>query len=374
MNFKLNSLLLLVALSIVSCGDTKHTADTAQSEHTSEEHPHHADSKFLVTNPIRRDTTMVKQYVCQLKAINHIEIRALERGYLDKIYVDEGEMIKKGQIMFQILPNVYKAELKKAQAEARISELKYNNTKLLADDKVVSKNELAIAEAEYQKAQAEVDLVQTHLGFTQIKAPFTGLMDKFKVRPGSLLEEGELLTELSDNSQMWAYFNVAEAEYLDYKMHIKKDRPSTVKLKMANNLNYNHDGKVTTIEADFNPETGNIAFRATFPNPQGLLRHGETGNILMYQPARNALLVPQKATYQVLDNYYVYVVTADGTVKAKEIKLAGELQHLFIVASGLDTNDQILLDGLKKVSNGMKIKYEKVAGEKVLSNLGLYAE
>lgn len=363
-------ILLNSVLFIMSCSGKKHDAATSEENH---EHAH-VEGKFTVTNPIRRDTTMVKQYVCQLKAVNHIEIRALERGYLEKIFVDEGQAIKKGQLMFQILPTLYQAELKKAQAESKIAELKYKNTKLLADSNIVSKNELAISEAEYQKTKAEVALVQTHLNFTEIRAPFSGLMDRFHVRLGSLLDEGELLTELSDNNQMWVYYNVSEAEYLDYKMNLKKDRPTSVKLLMANNKIYNYEGKVTTIEADFNPETGNIAFRASFPNPQGLLRHGETGNILMHQQAKNALLIPQKATYQVLDNYYVYTVTPEGTIKAREIKIGGELQHLFIVTSGLDEKDQILLDGLRKVSNDDKIKFEKIPAEKVLNNLSLYAE
>src|SRR5688572_29279702 len=121
-------------------------------------------------------------------------------------------------------------------------------------------------------------------------------MDHFQVRLGSLLDEGDLLTTLSDNSEMWVYFNVPEAEYLDYRSNQAGHNMSKVRLQMANHQLFPQAGVVKTIEADFNNETGNIAFRATFPNPDRLLRHGETGNILMDIPMSNAMLIPQKAT------------------------------------------------------------------------------
>ena len=125
--------------------------------------------------------------------------------------------------MFQILPSLYNAELQKAKAELNFANIEYKNTKLLADKNVVSENELALVEAKLKKAQAEVLLAETHLGFTDIRAPFDGIMDRFNAREGSLIEEGDLLTTLSDNSEMWVYFNVPEAEYLNYKMNKNYD-------------------------------------------------------------------------------------------------------------------------------------------------------
>ena len=136
-------------------------------------------------------------------------------------------------------------------------------------------------------------------------------IDRFQVRLGSLLDEGELLTTLSDNSKMWVYFNVPEAEYLDYQTETKTKQDLKVQLLMANNKYFDQVGEIRTIEADFNNETGNIAFRATFPNPKGLLRHGETGNVVIRVPFKNALLIPQKATFEVLDKKYVYVIDED---------------------------------------------------------------
>jgi membrane fusion protein (multidrug efflux system) len=331
--------------------------------------------KYLVTKPLRRDTTVTRAYVCQIRSIQHIELRALERGYLQNIYVDEGKFVKKGQLMFQILPLKYKAEFLKAEAEAKFAEIEYLNTKQLADSNVVSPNELALAKAKFDRAKAEQSLAQVHLNFTEIRAPFDGIMDRFQVRLGSLVDEGDLLSTLADNSQMWVYFNVPEAEYLNYKSRLKKDSVMRVKLQMANNEVFDYPGLVQTIEADFNNETGNIAFRATFPNPKGLLRHGETGNVLAIEPLKNALIIPQKATFEILEKKYVFVVDKDKVMHQREITIAGEMPDLYILSSGLKQDDMIMLEGIRKVRDGEKIaEYRFEDMKTILPRLKVYVE
>lgn len=330
--------------------------------------------EYQVTSPLLKDTTITKEYVGQVRAIRHIEMRAQQRGYIQNIYVDEGQYINQGQAMFQIMPKLYEAELQKAQAEANYADIERQNTQKLADSKIVAPTELAMANAKFNKAKADVSLAEVHLGFTKIKAPFSGMMDRFQVRLGSLVDEGDLLTTLSDNSQMWVYFNVPEAEYLDLKDKTSEANLSNVGLKMANNKLFPYPGKVQTIEADFDNTTGNIQFRATFPNPKGLLRHGETGNIEMKVPIRNALLIPQKATFEVLEKKYVYVIDKDNKVRSREIKIAAEMPHIFVVSSGLNKDDKILLEGLRQVKENEPIKYKFEKPQSVISNLGLYAE
>jgi membrane fusion protein (multidrug efflux system) len=328
----------------------------------------------LVTSPAQLDTSVTEDYVCQIRAIRHIELRAQERGYLQKIYVDEGQLVKEGQLLFQIMPNLYEAEMQKAQAEVNFADIEYQNTKTLTDGNVVSPNELAMAKAKLDKAKAELSLAKVHLEFTKIRAPYDGLIDRFHVREGSLLEEGELLTELSDNSKMWVYFNVPEAEYLDYKIKFTKGEPMNVGLLMANNQLFKHGGVVETIEADFNSKTGNIPFRATFPNPNALLRHGETGNIQMKVSLKKALIIPQKTTYEILDKKYVFVVDENNTIHSRQITISEEMQHLYVVTDGLKATDKILLEGLRKVKENDKIKFEFLQPSKVISDLSLYAE
>ena len=340
------------------------------AEHTKEE-----ESEFLVSSPIKVDTSINKEYVCQIRASNHIELRSLERGYLQKIYVDEGQHVRQGQPMFQIMPLVYQAEMEKSKADVEYAEIEYQNTKILSDQKIVSPQELALAKAKLDREKADLKLSNTHLGLTTINAPFSGIMDKFHMRLGSLVDEGELLTTLSDNSKLWVYFNVPEAEYLDYAARIKKEGPQKVKLLMANNQIFSHDGIFQTIEADFNNETGNIAFRATFPNPEGILRHGETGTILMPVYMKDVLLIPQGATFDILDKKFVFVVDEKGKIQTRQITTGLEMPHIYAVTSGLSPNDKILIEGLRKVKNGDHIKTKFKPYRAVIEELkNLHAE
>ncbi|NDC43101.1 MAG: efflux RND transporter periplasmic adaptor subunit, partial [Chitinophagia bacterium] len=277
-------------------------------------------------------------------------------------------------LLFRIMPRLYNAELQKAQAEANVAEIEYQNTRSLADSNVVSQKELAMAKAKFEKAKAEVSLSQTHLQFTEIRAPFDGILDKFNLKLGSLVAEGDLLTTLADNSKMWVYFNVPEAEYLDYREHHQNDSAHKVTLKMANNQIYQYPGVVDAIEADFNNETGNIAFRATFNNPNGLLRHGETGNIEMEKNIRNAIIIPQKATFEVMDRKYVFVITKQNVVEQREITIAAEMPDLYIIKDGLKPDEKILLEGLRKVKDKDKINFDYQPPRTVISQLKLYTE
>lgn len=325
-----------------------------------------------VTFPIRRHSVLTREYVSQIHAFQHIELRALEKGYLQDIFVDEGQMVEQGQPMFKIMPNVYQAELEKARAEANVARIEYENTKALAERNIVSANELAVAKATLDKAEAEVNLARTHLDFTNVNAPFTGMMDHLEVRTGSLVDEGELLTTLADLSKMWVYFNVPEAEYLDYKLN--GGAPEQVRLKLANGKVFDQQGHIETIEADFDNTTGNIEFRATFSNPDQLLRHGQTGSILIDVPYANALMIPQKATFEILDKTYVYVVNDDNRIEQRAIGIAAELPHVFIVSEGLSDDDMVLIEGLRRVHNGEEIEPDMEEPEEVFGSLDLYAE
>jgi membrane fusion protein, multidrug efflux system len=339
-----------------------------------EHHEHEEAGKFLVTSPLRKDTALDKEYVAQVRAMQHIELRALEKGYLQGIFVDEGQRVPKGTRMFQIMPLIYQAEVQKASAEADVTEIEYNNTKLLADKNVVSPNELALSKAKFNQAKAQVALATTHKSLTEIHAPFDGIMGRFNVRLGSLVSEGELLTTLSDNRTVWVYFNVSEAEYLTYESQPHGDTPKPVRLMMANGEVFDQPGKVETIEADFNNGTGNLAFRAAFPNPKGLLRHGETGKILMSVPLKNALLIPQKATFDILDKKFVFVVDEKNVVRARPISVAAELPQVYAIENGLGEHDRILLEGLRKVRDGSTIEVDYREPSAVLAHLEVPAE
>lgn len=332
------ALLGLAACALAACGHH-------------EEHEE-APSQFAITTVLQEDTEIVHEYVCQIRAIQHIEVRALESGYLSDIFIDEGQQVQRGQHLFQILPSVYQAEYAAAQAEQLSAQIEYQNTQMLRDAGVVSPQELALAEANLAHSTAQRTLAQVHLRFASLDAPFDGIVGRLMVRRGSLLEEGDLLTVLADNSQMWVYFNVSEAGYLEYRAHHEVGDPVPVQLRMANGQLFEQPGVIQTIEADFNNETGTIAFRAGFPNPNSILRHGETGTILLTTVLPQALIIPQEAAYTVLDRRYVYVLDEHDAVHAREITTGETLPHRYIVTSGLEAGERILIDGLRRVHEG----------------------
>lgn len=351
---------LLALLCLTSCTSKKEEKEEAEV--------------FTVTNPVKIDTSFTKQYVSQIKSVRNIEIRAQEKGFLQNIYVDEGQFVKAGQVLFRIMPKMYEAELLKAQAEQKSAEIELLNAKTLADKNIVSKNEQAVAQAKLQSAKAEVALAKLHLSFTEIKAPFDGTIDRLPLKLGSLIDEGELLTSLSDNSQMFAYFNVSEPEYLQYQTDVKDRAETKVNLVLANGEIFKYKGNVEVIESEFDNETGNIAFRARFPNSGKLLRNGETGQVQMLVPLKNAIVIPQKATYEIQDKKYVFVVGKNDKVSSKEITITGEIPDLYVISSGLAEGDKILLEGVQKVKENDKIKYSYIAPQKVINNLRLKAE
>lgn len=335
---------------------------------------HDEKNSLTAAYPWKQEVTIEKSYVAQVKAIQRIEIRAFEKGYLTNIYMDEGKVVKKGQKLFQVMPMLVNAQYDKAKAEYESTSIEYENTEKLFKENVVSQTELSLIKARLKKNKATMDLAQIHLNLATVTAPFTGITDRFQVRLGSLVEEGTLLTTISDISKLWVYFNVSEKDYLNFTSEKKSgDKPLKVKFLMANNQFFKYEGVADTIEGEFDSETGTIPFRATFSNPDRLLRHGETGNVVVHEKLKDALIIPQKATFEVLDKHYVYIINLKGKIKATEIKIANEIPHLFVVESGISENDIILLEGLGKVHDDDVIKYKVESRENILKSFDLAA-
>lgn len=343
---------------------------SCKTKHEQQEVP----GKYAVTSPWQTDTSFTREYVAQIHSVRNIEIRSQEKGYLQNIYVDEGQNVKAGQLLFRIMPKLYEAELMKAEAEVQSAQIELQNAQTLADKNVVSKNEQLMAQAKLDEAKAEAALAKTHLQFTEIRAPFDGTIDRIPQKIGSLIDEGELLTNLSDNSQVFAYFNVSEPEYLAYQTDVKNRGDRKVGLLLANNSPLSQKGDVEVIESEFDSETGNIAFRARFPNPEHLLKNGETGKVLMKVPISNALLIPQKATYEVQDKKYVFVLDNNNVVHSREIQITGELPDIYVVQSGLAAGDKILVEGVQRVKEDDKIQYDFLQPQEVIKGLKLKAE
>ena len=345
-----------------------------------EEEHHQENRKIVVTSPKAMDVTITHPYVCQIHSQQHIDVCALESGYLKEILVQEGQTVKKGDLMFKLLPVLFKAKLDAALAEARLAELEYKNTESLFKGnavvtQVVSQNEVLLFKAKLDRARAKAELAQAEMNFTEVRAPFDGIVDRRREQLGSLIKEGDLLTTLSDNSVMWVYFNVPEKDYLEYMARPEQDKQDQkIELELANHEKFRQTGKISTIEAQFNNQTGNIAFRADFPNPDRLLRHGQTGTVLISRKLKNALVIPQRATFEILDKRYVWVIDENNVAHQTLIAIKHELDDIFVLDSGLGVQDKIVLEGVRQVQDGEKVEYEFREPELALKNQKFHAE
>ncbi len=318
-----------------------------------------------------RDTVLETPYVADIQAIRNVEIRARVKGFLEHIYVDEGKSVSKGQLLFKISDEEYRVMLSKAKAAlsnaiaaARATEVEAERIKLLVDKKVISKSELEVAlaklnadKATIEEAKSSVQSAENHLAYTNIRAPFDGIVDRIPLKAGSLIDEGTLLTDVSDISAMYAYFSFPENEYLRYQRAERtKAADTNVKLVLSDGSAYLHEGKIETIEGQIEQTTGSIDFRAKFPNPNRLLRHGATGKLYISSNVDSVILVPQQSVFDVQDRSYVYVVDKNNMLHMQSIAPVTRLAHYYVVKDGLKHGDKIVYEGTQNARDGMVIK------------------
>ncbi|WP_211330029.1 efflux RND transporter periplasmic adaptor subunit [Deminuibacter soli] len=334
----------------------------------------------------QKDTSLQESYVASIEAIKNVEIRARVAGFLEKIFVDEGQPVKKGQPLFQISSQEYAAELARckaalnsAEAEARAAKLEMDRVKILVDKKIITASEYDLSQARVKAAQAKIEEAaslksnaETKLSYTYIRAPFDGMIDRIPLKTGSLVTEGALLTALSDLQSVYAYFSVSENEYLQYiQLPANKQQESrTVQLTLADGSHYPHEGRIETIEGEIEEGTGSIAFRAKFANPNRVLRHGGTGKVLLNTAMENALLVPQKAVFEIQDKSFVYVVGKDNRVKQRSFVPKTRIADCYIVQSGLLPGDKVVFEGIQSLQEGVAIDPQLVSADSLSLDKG----
>jgi RND family efflux transporter MFP subunit len=318
------------------------------------------------------DTSLRQHYVADIQAVKNVEIRARVRGFLEKIYVDEGRPVRKGQLLFQLSNKEFTNDLNKAEANvasakaaARIAELEMERVKVLVDKKVIVKSELELANARVADANAKVaeaysavEDAQTKIGYLAVRSPFDGVIDRIPMKMGSVVDDGSLLTTISDNGEMYAYFHVSENEYL----HFQKTMTGTLQqdkvaaLILSDGSKYPFEGRIETQEAEFSDNTGSIAFRARFPNPKNVLKHGASGNIELVTDLDDKLLVPQKSVLEIQDKSFVFILSKNNTVKMQSFTPQLRMSEYYVVKSGLNPGDKIVYEGVQNIRDGEQIK------------------
>ncbi len=340
---------------------------------------------FPVTSVVRVDTFTYTDYVAEIHALQNVEIRARVTGYLEKIHVDEGAYVTQNQLLFSINNKEYVEELaktkalyKSAVADVNAAELELKNVLQLAEKKIISptevelaKNKLEAKKAQREEAQAYQTHAQLKLSNTEIRAPFNGTINRIPHKIGSLIEEGTLLTSISDNDEVFAYFDVSEKEYLNYARHIRKDsiNSKVATLILADGMEHPYKGVIETIEGVIDARTGNIAFRARFKNPGKIIKHGASGKIRLRKTFNDMMIVPQKSTFEIQDKLYVYVVDKDNKISVRNIEAKTRLPHLYLVSNGLQEGEKIIYEGIQNVKPEMIIKPELMTMRQIIKKL-----
>ncbi|MDX6183777.1 efflux RND transporter periplasmic adaptor subunit [Flavobacterium sp. Fl-77] len=322
------------------------------------------------------------EYPAAIQGAVDVEIRPQVSGNLERVYVDEGAYVAKGQTLFKINERPYREQLNNALASLHAAEAAYINAQLevdkltpLVQNKVVSDYQLKtakasqkIAAANIEQAKAMVGSAKINLGYTNVTAPVSGYIGRLPKKQGSLVgaTDPQPLTNLSDVHEVFVYFSLGETDFIKFKEQyagntigekIKKLPP--VSLILADNNAYAQTGKIDMVDGQFDKTTGAITLRATFPNAKGLLRSGNTGRIRLGIQHDDAILVPQSATIEMQDKIFVFSVNKENKVTKTPITISGKSGNNYLIKDGVKAGDQIVLSGIDKLQEGQEIQPEK---------------
>lgn len=318
-----------------------------------------------------------RSYVADIQAIQFVEVKPKVEGFIQKVLVDEGEKVKKGQPLFQLSSEEYSQTVKEAQANYKQAEAQYDMAAYEVEriDRLVSKQILSkirldqaikekeVAQMKVEQARAQLQRSQMDYSYTTITSPFDGYIDRIPYKVGSLVNTQSLLTTVSDISEIFAYYRVNESEYLEFKRRQISgeniEGANDVELILSDGSIYSHKGRLETVEGDFERGTGSIAFRVRFPNPDGLLKHGVTGKVRMMTTMNNICLVPQKSTFEIQDFTYIYTVDNEGVVKVRSFEPL-ERYNNYYVTQDLPVNTAIVYEGVQMMKDGITIETDTV--------------
>lgn len=325
---------------------------------------------YKVISLTKTNTSLLAEYPATLEGITDIDIRAKVDGYIEKIYVQEGQIVKKGQLLFKLETQTADQEASAAKAKVTAAQVEVNRLKPLVERNIISDVQLETAKANLAGAKSTYQSIVARINYATIKSPVNGIVGTLPLRLGSYVssQTAEPLTRISDVSTIYAYFSVNEKQQLDFTMNAegktfqeKINRLPQVNLILSNGIEYEQKGKIETISGQANTQTGSFNVRASFSNTNQLLRSGGSGTIQIPTNLTDVILIPQNATLEMQDKRIALTVDKDNKVKAIPIEVrAVPGGQFFVVDKGLEVNDKILIEGVGIVSEGTLIKPELI--------------
>ena len=355
---------------LASCGNTNRSAAAS---------PPSGTKTYGVIMIAPRTTVIYSDFPATIQGQQNVEIRPQIDGYMQALYVDEGSVVKKGQLLFRISAPLYEqgvrtaeANIKIAQADLNAAQMDVNKVRPLVERNIVSSYELQSAEYTLQSkhaalAQANAALInaRTNLSYATIYSPANGMIGLIPFKIGSLVSSTttQPLTTVSNIQNIYAYFSINEKQQLDFLTNTKGNNLREklaalppVTLLLANGATYDLKGRIETIGGLVDVPTGSVAFRATFQNPGGLIRSGSSATVQIPQMIDTALLVPQSATYQIQGKLFVYVTAPDNTIHSTAIQVNSNTSgHSYVVTQGLKRGDKIVVEGIGNLREGLTI-------------------
>lgn len=350
-----------IAIILASCGNS--------SQNTDQEQPINVD--FLEVKPT--SAIIEKKYPGSIEGSVNVEIKSQVTGYLDYIYVNEGDYVKEGQSLFKIRDDVFSEQVKNGIALLEAAIAAQNNARLevekikpLVVAKVVSEMQLKTAEANYESATAQVNQAKANLSsakisasFCIIKAPVNGYMGRIPFRIGNLISPSDAtpLSTLSEIDNVFVYFSLSEVEYLDYLNDSKNNKlPYTVELIMANNIRFNQKGQLSAASGNIDKVTGSMSMKAVFPNPDKTLRSGGFARVVLKKTYNSVFLIPMSSVKDIQDKYFVFILTGSNNVTMRPIEINGQTGNYYIVKAGLKPGDRFAANCIDILSENTIVK------------------
>ncbi len=365
-NNKIFSMLTLsLFLALISCGNNEQKQAAAAAP----------PAAFPVAQIQSKTVTGYTEYPATIEGIVNSDVRAKTSGYIEKVFVDEGEKVRKGQALFKLETQSLSQDAGAAKALVNVAQVEVDKLIPLVEKNIISPVQLETAKANLAQAKATYSSVSANISYATIKSPIDGYVGAINFREGALISPSDAipLTTVSEIDQVYAFFSFNEAQYIN---HLQKNEGETkaeriknspdLDLILANGKLYSEKGRIQTSTGQINQNTGTIKIRAAFDNPNEILTNGNSGTIRIPEEYKDAIVIPQSATFEQQGNIMIFKLDVDNKVETSILKIQGTVDNLYVVESGIDIDDKIIVSGIGKLQNGMAISPQETSFDEAL--------